>query len=139
MKKINYLSFAFVCFAGVAFANPVTPKTAETVAVNFYAQTYKTAPAGLTLAYTEFASDGIPVYYVYNVEKGFVIVSAEDAAHPILGYSNEGQYVIPNENNNLAWWMNCRKQEIEMAKLGSPLAVELIQKYIIDQKLSENG
>ena len=32
-----------------------------------------------------------------------------------------------------------RKQEIEMAKLGSPLAVELIQKYIIDQKMSENG
>ena len=35
--------------------------------------------------------------------------------------------------------LELRKQEIEMAKLGSPLAVELIQKYIIDQKLSENG
>ena len=35
--------------------------------------------------------------------------------------------------------LELRKQEIEMAKLGSPLAVELIQKYIIDQKMSENG
>ena len=32
-----------------------------------------------------------------------------------------------------------RKQEIEMAKLGAPQAVELIQKYIIDQKVQENG
>ena len=35
--------------------------------------------------------------------------------------------------------LDLRKQEIEMAKLGSPMAVELIQKYIIDQKMSENG
>ena len=35
--------------------------------------------------------------------------------------------------------LELRKQEIDMAKLGSPLAVELIQKYIIDQKMSENG
>ena len=35
--------------------------------------------------------------------------------------------------------LELRKQEIEMAKLGSPMAVELIQKYIIDQKMSENG
>ena len=32
-----------------------------------------------------------------------------------------------------------RKQEIDMAKLGSPMAVELTQKYIIEQKLNENG
>ena len=35
--------------------------------------------------------------------------------------------------------LELRKQEIDMAKLGSPMAVELIQKYIIDQKMSENG
>jgi hypothetical protein len=35
--------------------------------------------------------------------------------------------------------LELRKQEIDLAKLGSPMAVELIQKYIIDQKMSENG
>lgn len=35
--------------------------------------------------------------------------------------------------------LELRKQEIDMAKLGSPMAVELIQKYIIEQKMSENG
>lgn len=32
-----------------------------------------------------------------------------------------------------------RKQEIELAKTGSPLSVENIESYIIEQKISENG
>lgn len=35
--------------------------------------------------------------------------------------------------------LELHRQEIELAKLGSPLSIELTQKYIIDQKLSENG
>lgn len=31
-----------------------------------------------------------------------------------------------------------RKQEIELAKLGSPIAIELMQKYMITQTISEN-
>lgn len=30
-----------------------------------------------------------------------------------------------------------RKQEVTMAKMGSPLAVELMERFIIDQKLGE--
>lgn len=32
-----------------------------------------------------------------------------------------------------------RKQEIELAKSGSPLSIENVESYIIEQKLSENG
>lgn len=32
-----------------------------------------------------------------------------------------------------------RKQEVELAKAGSPLAVENVAGYIIEQKTSENG
>ena len=32
-----------------------------------------------------------------------------------------------------------RKQEVELAKAGSPLAVENVSGYIIEQKTSENG
>ncbi|HTA28342.1 MAG TPA: C10 family peptidase [Bacteroidia bacterium] len=116
MKKIKYLSLALVLFAGLVNANPVAEKTAQTVAVNFYSQTFKTVPTNSLLTYTEYANDGSPVYYVFNIDKGFVIVSAEDVAHPILGYSTEGKYVIPKNNNNAAWWMNCRKEEITAAR-----------------------
>lgn len=32
-----------------------------------------------------------------------------------------------------------RKQELDLAKLGSPQAVEQMHKYMIDQKIQENG
>lgn len=116
MKKIRYSILSLLLMAEVAYANPVMQYTAQTVAGNFYKQTFKTAPVGLTLAYIEYANDGAPVYYIFNLTKGFVIVSAEDAAHPVLGYSNQGQYVVPTGNNNVAWWMHCRKDEITFAR-----------------------
>jgi PKD repeat protein len=132
LKKIKYLSLALLLVAGFANANPVTEQTAKTVAANFYNHTFKSATPVLTLTYTEFGNDGQAVYYIYNVgaNNGFVIVSAEDAAHPIIGYSNKGQYVLPNgKNNNVAWWLNCRKQEISYARANkisaaSEIAVE---------------
>ncbi|HXB10893.1 MAG TPA: Spi family protease inhibitor, partial [Bacteroidia bacterium] len=120
MKKIKYLSIALFLIAGVVNANPVTEQTAQTVAVNFYNQTFRSVAINATLAYVQFSSDGQADYYVFNVNAtdGFVIVSAEDAAHAILGYSNKGQYIVSTDkNNNAAWWMNCRKQEIEYARL----------------------
>lgn len=32
-----------------------------------------------------------------------------------------------------------RRQEVELAKAGSPMAVENVNEYIIEQKTSENG
>ncbi len=119
MKKIKYLSLALLLVTELASANPVTQQTAKTVAANFYGHTFKSLNPGLSLVYIEFASDGQPLYYVFNINanNGFVIVSAEDAAHPILGYSDKGQFVIPGDkNNNVTWWMNCRKQEINYAR-----------------------
>jgi len=118
MKKINYVFLSLLFLTGVINANPVTPQTAKTVATNFYSRNFKSVVPALTLSYTELGNNGQPVYYVFNVntKDGFVIVAAEDAAHPILGYSNKGQYVIPDKNNNVGWWMNCRKQEIEYAR-----------------------
>lgn len=34
--------------------------------------------------------------------------------------------------------LELRNDEIQLAKLGSPGAMEIVQKYIIDQKISEN-
>jgi PKD repeat protein len=119
LKKTKYLFIALLFIAGVVKANPVTEQIAQTVAANFYNQAYKGVNANVTLAYVQFSKDGQADYYVFNVNAndGFVIVAAEDAAHPILGYSNKGKYIVPTEkNNNAAWWMNCRKQEIEYAR-----------------------
>lgn len=35
--------------------------------------------------------------------------------------------------------LELRRQEIDLAKLGSPIAIELVQKHKMTQQISENG
>src|SRR6202012_5595593 len=97
-------------------ANPIGANTAQTVAANFYATNYASGSPSLELAYTDRDANGSPVYYVFNVKvsaQGFVIVAAEDASHPIIGYSNQGQFVIPSDShNNVAFWLKRSKEQV---------------------------
>lgn len=115
MRKIKILALAFLLGTGAVMANPVELGTAQKVAKNFYAAKYSTT-ANLALAYTERDANGQPVFYVFNVntDKGFVIITAEDAAMPIIGYSNEGPFVIPSATNggNVFFWLQRRKSEV---------------------------
>jgi hypothetical protein len=57
--------------------------------------------------------NGNPVYYVFNVnDKGFVIVSAEDANEPILGYSFESSYSPEKHSPEFIFWMDFYKNQI---------------------------
>ena len=51
---------------------------------------------------------GITPYYVFNAQgnAGFVIVSGDDRAKPILGYSETGAIDGNNLPENVAWWLN---------------------------------
>jgi len=114
MKKIKLFVGALLIGTAALNANPVEVNTAQKVALNFYNQAYHLNVTDETLVFTERSSDGQPVYYVFNVDnnKGFVIVSAEDATIPVIGYSNEGPYVMPIAGNNVDFWMSNRKNEI---------------------------
>ncbi len=114
MKKLKFLIFFLSLGVSSIYATPIPQQKAATVAGNYFIQAYHTTANTLTLAYTELDSNGQPIFYVFNVngDKGFVIVSAEDAGFPIIGSSNEGGYVIPTANSNVAFWMNNRKNEI---------------------------
>ena len=88
----NYLKFIFlsvVIAAGMeAFPAQIGAEVAETAGKNFLLS--KNIPAEvLQLAETK-TIDGKTLYYIFNTgSKGFVIVTADDNAIPILGYSNE--------------------------------------------------
>ena len=75
-------------------ANPVDAQLAREVGAKFInANTaMRVADNGLQLAATYNISRGDVAFRVFNVPKGFVIVSADDCAYPILGYSEEGQF-----------------------------------------------
>ncbi|HEX7412537.1 MAG TPA: Spi family protease inhibitor, partial [Bacteroidia bacterium] len=115
MKKVLVAAFVFIIGMQISIAKPVTPATAQQVAEAFYKRNAKVQVINLTLAYTEKSANGLPVYYGFNVntKDGFVIVTADDAAHPIIGYSTTKQFVTPAANTNIGKWLGTRKLEVE--------------------------
>lgn len=58
-----------------------------------------------------------PLYYVFNAqgEGGFVIISAEDATTPVLGYSFEGAFPVASQPEAMSWVMAGLEREIKEA------------------------
>ena len=114
MKKNIYTFMLFILGINLIYAKPVTPVTAKSVAISYYKQHSAKTPETVTLAYTETSPTGEALYYVFNINAndGFVIISADDVAHPIIGYSTERQYVIPDEKSPIGYWMKNRKKEL---------------------------
>ena len=138
MKKITLLLLSLLMVSVYSGAKPVTTSVAQIVASNFYGQYTNTIVKSSTLFYTEKSNSGEALYYVYNVNAGFVIVSADDACSPVLGYSTEGNYVIPQKGTNVYYWMQNRKSEISALKTNlrtaSPEVSDLWNSYQNNKK-----
>jgi hypothetical protein len=61
----------------------------------------------------------VPLYYVFNVgeNNGFVIVSADDRAKTILGYSDQGSFNFNTIPENFRSWLNFYQKELETLSL----------------------
>ena len=59
-----------------------------------------------------------PVLYAFNINdgNGFVIVSGDDVAKPILGYCDSGSFDADNIPVNMKIWLNSYAEEISWAK-----------------------
>ena len=94
-KRILTLVLLLLTAIFTAEANPVDMNTAREVAVKFVNANTQMPLRGsddLQLVTTYNLSRGDAAFYVFNTPNGFVIVSADDCATPILGYSEEGQF-----------------------------------------------
>ncbi len=109
MKNFTKILFtaAIILLAGfvnMIAAKPVNDSQAAKVAKNFYVERAKmkfkkleAQNIALQLYHTHKVA-AQNVYYIFNVsnEKGFVVVSADDAAYPIIAYSFKGSYSLEN-------------------------------------------
>ena len=74
-------------------AKPVDAEKAKAMGLKFMRTNTEVKSATATLTYTAIADNGQAAFYVFSVQpKGFVIVSADDRAKPILGYSTESNF-----------------------------------------------
>ncbi len=68
-------------------------------------------------------SESAPALYVFDQDKaGYLIVSADDVAAPVLGYSDSGTIDPDNLPDNLRWWLSQYKAQIEAATQGDAAA-----------------
>ncbi len=105
MKKHFTLAlFALFVFASGLFAKEVSRAKAEKVAVNFFYQ--KSNQYADKINYLDISiinSYKIEnAYYVVNLENGWVLVSADDAMPPVLGYNLSGSFPAPDKINKNA-------------------------------------
>ncbi len=129
MKKISHrlIAAAVVAAAGVsASADVLSPEEALGRALP---QARNAAPALVkpVLAYTAEA-DELPAVYVFAKEnKGFLLVSADDAVTPLLGYADNGSFDADNMAPAFKYWIGEYARQIayarENATEGAPVRI----------------
>lgn len=127
MKKNLLLFFVFVCLTNVLSAKNRTAAQATYLAgefINNSVSAMKKVPTTgnsiLTLAYSSTrqkvsTTENETYYYVFNKgnETGYVIISGDDRAKTILGYTDEGHFDMAAIPENLKYWLSFYENEIK--------------------------
>ena len=120
-----------VSLAASLYARPRTVQQAQQIASEFAGSAgnlKKTMGTSTRLAYTR-SGDSQPLFYVFNRGEGFVIVSADDRAPEILGYSDAGPFDIDSLPDNFRYLLNSYATELE-SLAAAPEAVALSAKKV---------
>ena len=129
MRKTITLIIGLLCTSIITWAR--TPQEACAVASAFIQARNETVPAKrmqkaaaatsvtvpVELAFTQYQIDNTtPAVFVFNsTDEGFVLVSAEDNARAVLGYSDEGTFDANNIPENMQFWLQMYADEMRSA------------------------
>lgn len=134
MKKcVVLLAAVFAIITTQLKANTVSPSQAENLALNYFKIKVPTAASNprlaATLYYTQTETDGTVDFYVYNIwpMKGFVIVSADDNAVPVIAWSAESNFANDNNTMGVVDWMKSSATKIHYVISNHILADANIQ------------
>ena len=130
MKRSYLFSIILLCTVS-AFAGPVTMEKAAEKASAFFRSRGVGDQSTISLAYQcrQVATTGMAVpakdayYYVFNNNnEGFVVVSGDDCAEEVLGYSESGSFDADNIPENLRGLLDYYSAEIEWARSNQELS-----------------
>lgn len=110
MKK-SCLFGLLLLLASPLFAEHVDPETARKVA-----QTFLNNNGVKAAQLTDLSKEaGFPNLYIFNAERGFVVMAADDCVKPILGYSLTDKFIVEGMPENMRWWLQGYSDEIQWA------------------------
>ena len=105
-----------VLLIGGTQAAPVDLTRAKSIGTNYVQQTLGQKSAELQLVYTETNENGDDCLYVFNFDHGFVMVAADDAAQPILAYSEESRFDVDRLSDGERYFMRHFARQITYAR-----------------------
>ena len=111
----------FVLFLGLwLYPGTISLQKAQEVAVNFWNSRVTSVnpgnpatPSIVVSAQTHLYNE-VVVYYQFDMmPEGWILVSADDAAYPVLAYSPTGRFEAENMPVNTAAWLNQYEKKLE--------------------------
>jgi hypothetical protein len=132
--KIRALGLFFLLlFSGTIFSQIVTPEDAQIAAFHFIKQMNPEIKSqnNIQLSYTSKTQSGQPAWYVFTTgANGYVILSADELAYPVMAYSYNSQFFNDEKlfPPAFVFWMEQRTLEIEeIRQLSIPADLETTQ------------
>ncbi|MBR3799014.1 MAG: C10 family peptidase [Bacteroidales bacterium] len=126
MKRFVLL-FLLLSLGLSVFCAPVSVQTAQRAAESYWAQ-MNGGKVSFAASQTEFVE-----FYVFNnqIGEGFVLVSADDIAHPILGYSDKGSFRtdVQLPVNVRGWFKGISKEISSAVELGVQQSEEVREEW----------
>jgi uncharacterized protein YjdB len=120
------IAWAMLLLVFSAWAKQRTAEQARALARTFLTDpsVMKAMPGGqqdaLTLVYTATGSQSgqqdVSYYYVFDRggSRGFVIVSSDDRAKEVLGYTDAGNFSLSELPDNFKYWLSMYEKELEL-------------------------
>lgn len=117
MKKLLTILFGTACLGMPALGETLTPSQALERVFSGFTRSSQFRDYNLSLALTKHSGDGEACLYIFdNTGGGFMILSADDVAAPVLGYSDNGRFDATDVPPQLEWWLSEYSRQIEYAR-----------------------
>ena len=118
-------------FISLIFSAPVSLTNGEKVARNIFKEFSNRSISDFNVSFVETISqENNNLFYVYHLNpNGFVLVSANDNFHPVIGYSFENNFISSNMPDNLNFFVNSVKNNISNSINNSTRSNEITSEW----------
>ncbi len=133
MRRVYTLAISLI-FTLFIMAAPITPRQALQKAKSFAGAHHHNTNIRLKQAYTSVKSGEEANYYIYNIgqDEGFVVVSGNDQADMILGYTDQGRFDYDQMPENMKAWLSSYDSEVSVIRRHSTMPLKVSQAHPAD-------
>ena len=131
MKRLLFFSALIIAAMQMMGANvdlATAKATAQQYAASKMANGKQMAPSAidLKLVKQEMNSNkpGTAVYYIFNTDDHFIIVSGDDRARTVLAYGDRPMKDVNSIPANMKYWLGVYKQELEYLQAHPEIAAD---------------